>query len=106
MKFGKLALMSGVAAAAIVTAAGAQAADRNGAPNLVVAQNFTSSNNSAADLAARVSALEDALAARDERATSDRTRLSTLEQSYQAASWTFDNGRPTIPTYGVDHLPL
>jgi len=96
MKFGKLALMSGVAAAAIVTAAGAQAAEQTGAPNLVVAQNFTTSNNSAADLAARVSALEDALAARDERAMSDRTRLSTLEQSYQAASWTFDNGRPTI----------
>ncbi len=26
----------------------------------------------------------------------DRTRLSTLQQSYNSASWLFDNGRPTF----------
>ncbi len=50
------------------------------------------------DLSARVQALEEALAARDERASSDRTRLSTLEQQYSYASWTYDNGRPVLST--------
>jgi phosphate-selective porin OprO/OprP len=51
-----------------------------------------------AELAARLQALEDALAARDERASADRTRLSTLEQSYNSAAWSFDNGRPSLAT--------
>ena len=28
----------------------------------------------------------------------DRTRLSTLEQDYNSAAWTFDNGRPIFAT--------
>ena len=78
MTMGKIRLMSGVAAVAILaSAAGAQA-------------------QQAPDLATRVQALEDAMAARDDRASADRTRLSTLEQSYNSAVWTFDNGRPVF----------
>ena len=81
--------------------AGAQAADSKNTseqPNLVLAQNVSSSTSSMsnAELAARVQALEDAMASRDERAMADRTRLSTLEQGYNSAVWAFDNGRPTF----------
>ena len=91
MKIGKLALMTGVAAVAMA-ATGAFAADtKNDAktpeavrPNLVLAWNFANPGaTTSSDLAIRVQALEDALAARDERAQSERTRLSTLEQQYQ-----------------------
>ncbi|HWY66599.1 MAG TPA: porin [Rhizomicrobium sp.] len=108
---GKVALMTGVAVIAMVAATGAQAANTaanaavdttntNNAvqPNLVLAQNVSQSTSgmSNAELAARVQALEDEMAARDERAMSDRTRLSTLEQGYNSAVWAFDNGRPTF----------
>lgn len=110
---GKFGLMAGTAAIALLTAAGAQAAAANndttagkdnGAATVVearvqMAQNTMSSQGSStADLEARVRALEESLAARDERAQTDRTRLSTLEQQYNYASWTFDNGRPVIAT--------
>lgn len=110
---GKFGLMAGTAAIALLTAAGAQAAvgnndatsgKDNGAATVVearvqMAQNTMSSQGSStADLEARVRALEESLAARDERAQTDRTRLSTLEQQYNYASWTFDNGRPVIST--------
>ncbi len=63
------------------------------------AQNSSAGASSAnSDLEARVQALEDALAARDERAQNDRTRLSTLEQTYATQAWTFDNGRPVLAT--------
>jgi phosphate-selective porin OprO/OprP len=103
MRIGKIALMSGVAAIAMVAATGAQAAnttaDTKGADKpLVLAQNSAPSTStmSNAELAARVQALEDAVTARDERAMADRTRLSTLEQGYNSAFWAFDNGRPTF----------
>ncbi|MBN9545982.1 MAG: hypothetical protein J0I19_10950 [Alphaproteobacteria bacterium] len=111
---GKFGLMAGTAAIALLTASSAQAAvgksdtatKDNGAATVVsgqvqTAQNTMSSQGSAAttaDLEARVRALEESLATRDERAQSDRTRLSTLEQQYNYASWTFDNGRPVIAT--------
>ena len=110
---GKFGLMAGTAAIALLTAAGARAAvanndttagKDNGAATVVearvqMAQNTMSSQGaSTADLEARVRALEESLAARDERAQTDRTRLSTLEQQYNYASWTFDNGRPVIST--------
>lgn len=112
---GKFGLMAGTAAIALLTAAGAQAAvanndtaagKDNGAATVVearvqMAQNAMpsqGSSSSTADLEARVRALEESLAARDERAQTDRTRLSTLEQQYNYASWTFDNGRPVIAT--------
>ena len=107
MRIGKIALMSGVAAIAMVAAAGAQAADttantaastKSADKPVVLAQNSAPSASpmSNAELAARVQALEDALASRDERAMADRTRLSTLEQGYNSAVWAFDNGRPTF----------
>jgi phosphate-selective porin OprO/OprP len=72
-----------------------------------LAQNFPIQNpppRTAADtgnnnnLEGRVRALEDAVQAQQDRAASDRTRLSTLEQNYNYAAWTFDNGRPTLAT--------
>jgi phosphate-selective porin OprO/OprP len=72
-----MGLMSGVALVAMVTAAGAQ----------------TISN---AELASRLKAVEDQLAAQQDRAMADRTRLSTLEQGYNSAVWNFDNGRATF----------
>jgi phosphate-selective porin OprO/OprP len=50
------------------------------------------------DLAARMQALEDRLDSMTERSLADRTRLSTIEQQYNYASWTFDNGRPVLST--------
>ena len=104
MKIGKL--MTGVAVVAMTAAANAQAADKGNnadnatqVPNLVLAQNFQGSNGqgiSNAELAARIQQLEDAQAAAADRATADRTRLSTLEQGYNSAVWAFDNGRATF----------
>jgi len=99
---GKLTLMSGVAVLAMVAAAqaqGASAGDLSSADKpLVLAQNVSPSNStmSNAELAARLQAVEDQLAAQQERATSDRTRLSTLEQGYNSAVWSFDNGRASF----------
>jgi phosphate-selective porin OprO/OprP len=77
-KTGKLGLMVGVANIAMMSSAMAQATN--------------------ADMAARIQALEDRLDTSTERALADRTRLSTLEQQYAYASWTFDNGRPVLST--------
>src|SRR5579872_7134809 len=112
MKIGKVALMTGVALVAMAAGVGAQAANqadnadnknstsaRPAEPNVVVAQNVSTPAGggiSNAELAARVQALEDALATRDERAAADRTRLSTLEQGYNSAVWNFDNGRASF----------
>ncbi len=49
-----------------------------------------------AELLQRLNDLESRLESLSERATTDRTRLSTVEQSYNSAVWTFDNGRPTF----------
>ena len=101
MKIGTL--MTSVAVIAMAAAAGAQAAEsRDNATqvsNLVLAQNLPQSSGqgvSNAELAARIQALEDAQASAADRATSDRTRLSTLEQGYNSAVWNFDNGRATF----------
>ena len=101
MKMGKVALMSGVAAIAMAVGAQAANADDNTISAadhpLVLAQNFAqNSTMSNAELAARVQALEDAQASAADRANSDRTRLSTLEQGYNSAVWAFDNGRATF----------
>ena len=103
MRIGKIALMSGVAAMAMVAAGGARAADANNSSGadkpLVLAQNAlppSSNTMSNAELAARLQAVEDQLAAQQDRAQSDRTRLSTLEQGYNSAVWNFDNGRATF----------
>src|SRR6185437_8575986 len=74
MKMGKVRLLGGVATFALMVSAGiAHAQDAN------------------ADLAARLQADEDKLAA-------DHARLSTLEQNFNYATWTFDNGRPVLTT--------
>lgn len=71
-KTGKFRLMGGAAALALLASAQAgQAQDASG------------------DLAARVQALED-------KAAADHTRLSTLEQNYSYAAWSYDNGRPVL----------
>jgi phosphate-selective porin OprO and OprP len=100
-----MALMSGAAAMAMRTAAAAQTAKpasiQEADKPLVLAQNIPSASSSSlsnAELAARLQAVEEALDAQRERAMADRTRLSTLEQQYNYASWTYDNGRPTIQT--------
>jgi phosphate-selective porin OprO/OprP len=102
MRIGKIALLSGVAAVAMAAAAGAQAAgasDQNGTDKpLVLAQNAPPSNSTMtnAELNARLQAVEDQLAAQQDRARDDHTRLSTLEQGYNSAVWNFDNGRATF----------
>jgi phosphate-selective porin OprO/OprP len=49
-------------------------------------------------LEGRVRDLEEQLQSMQDRATTDRTRLSTLEQQYNYAAWTYDNGRPVLAT--------
>jgi phosphate-selective porin OprO/OprP len=62
-----------------------------------MAQNTYGQDSTASGtLEQRVKALEEQLANQNDRATSDRTRLSTLEQGYNSAVWTFDNGRPVL----------
>jgi phosphate-selective porin OprO and OprP len=96
---GKTALLAGVAAIALMATAQAGYAAKKGSdgtsvtPATVAAVPAGPTN---AELAARVQALEDALQADEDKSQSDHTRLSTLEQNFQYASWTFDNGRPTI----------
>lgn len=51
---------------------------------------------STAELLQRLEALESRLETLQERAGADRTRLSTIEQSYNSAVWSFDNGRPSF----------
>ena len=67
------------------------------ASQVQMAQNTYAQNSTASgSLEDRVKALEDQLANQNDRASSDRTRLSTLEQQYNSAVWTFDNGRPVF----------
>jgi phosphate-selective porin OprO/OprP len=62
-----------------------------------IAQNTYGQDSTASgNLEQRVKALEEQLSNQNDRATSDRTRLSTLEQGYNSAVWTFDNGRPVL----------
>jgi phosphate-selective porin OprO/OprP len=76
MTMGKIRLMGGAATVALmVCASGAQA------------QQAASSS----DMQAEIQALKD-------QEQSDRTRLSTLEQGYNSAVWSFDNGRPVFAT--------
>ena len=93
-------------AAAIAMTSGAQAAVSNSTDmgattvaaqpsgNLQLAQADMprSTSTSMGDLENRIRALED----QQDRVQNDRTRLSTLEQSYASAAWTFDNGRPVF----------
>lgn len=96
---GKSALLAGVAAIALVATAQAgyaakKTSDATSAP--APAPVAAPAGPSNAELATRIQALEDALQADESKAQGDHTRLSTLEQNFQYASWTFDNGRPVI----------
>jgi phosphate-selective porin OprO/OprP len=97
---GKSALLAGVAAIALVASADAgyaakKASDATSAPAPAPVA-AAPAGPTTSELAARIQALEDALQADEAKSESDHTRLSTLEQNFQYASWTFDNGRPTI----------
>jgi phosphate-selective porin OprO/OprP len=120
MNMGKVGLLASAAAVAMFAASGANAAQPSDgknkkqtqaparadsqivfpAPPMQMAQNFPANSNSTspsyAELAARVQALEDAAASRDDRTAGDHARLSTLEQSFNYATWTYDNGRPVL----------
>ncbi len=99
---GKTLLMAGVAAVALVASsdAGLAKTKHHTTPAATsssdAATPAASNGPSNAELADRLSALEAELAADHEHQSSDHTRLSTLEQSFNDVVWTFDNGRPTI----------
>jgi phosphate-selective porin OprO/OprP len=97
---GKTALMAGVAAIALVATVGAADAKKKHAAEssdtYVATSASASKGPSNADLAARVQALEDALAADEARDQADHNRLSALDQDFHDTQWTFDNARPTI----------
>jgi phosphate-selective porin OprO/OprP len=65
-----------------------------GAATIAMMSGATAQTN--AELLQRLQTLEERIDAQTERAMADRTRLSTIEQSYNSASWLFDNGRPTF----------
>lgn len=83
---GKTILMAGAAAIALLSANNAAWAAASPTPG----------DQSYQDLADRVSRLEQALEAQQDKSQADHTRLSTLEQNFNDTSWTFDNARPTV----------
>jgi len=83
---GKTYWMAGAAVAALIGSAGSAFA----------ADSPTSGDASYQALADRVARLEEALQNQQDKAQSDHTRLSTLEQNFNDTSWTFDNARPTV----------
>ncbi|GAA0534589.1 phosphate-selective porin OprO/OprP [Rhizomicrobium palustre] len=97
---GKSALLAGVAAIALLaTAQAGYAAKKSSDATSVTpatAPAAAPAGPTNAELAARIQALEDALQSDESKASSDHTRLSTLEQNFDYAKWTFDNGRPVI----------
>jgi len=96
---GKSALLAGVAAVALLASAQASYAAKKTSDATSVTPTTTAAAPAGptnAELAARIQALEDALQADESKAQGDHTRLSTLEQNFQYASWTFDNARPVI----------
>lgn len=97
---GKSALLAGVAAIALVASmqagyAAKKSSDTTSAPPAAPVA-VVPAGPSTSELAARIQALEDALQADEAKSQSDHTRLSTLEQNFNYATWTFDNGRPVI----------
>jgi phosphate-selective porin OprO/OprP len=83
---GKTILMAGVAAIALVGASG----------TVFAAASPSSGDQSYQALADRVAKLEEALEDQQDKAQTDHTRLSTLEQNFNDTSWSFDNARPTV----------
>ncbi len=90
---GKSYLMAGVAVVALAASADAGLAKSSNASSPPASAPNGPTN---AELASRIDALEAELAAATDHATSDHTRLSTLEQNFNDTSWSFDNARPTV----------
>jgi len=96
---GKSALLAGVAAIALIASAQAGYAAKktsDATSDTPATTTAVPAGPSNAELAARIQALEDALQADESKAQGEHTRLSTLEQNFNYATWTFDNGRPVI----------
>jgi phosphate-selective porin OprO/OprP len=101
---GKTALMASVAAIALVASVGAAEAkkkhhadqDASASAPTQTASASESKGPTNAELAARLQAVEDALAADEAKSDADHSRLSTLDQDFHDTQWTFDNGRPTV----------
>ncbi len=100
---GKTALMASVAAIALVASVGAAEAKKHHADQNADASASSSSASASAssgpsnaELAARLQAVEDALAADEAKADSDHSRLSGLDQDFHDTQWSFDNARPTV----------
>jgi phosphate-selective porin OprO/OprP len=94
---GKSALLAGVAAIALVaTAQAGYAAKKSSDATSAPAPAQVQTGPTTTELAARIQALEDALQADEAKSQSEHTRLSTLEQNFNYATWSFDNGRPVI----------
>jgi phosphate-selective porin OprO/OprP len=96
---GKTALMASVAAIALVASVGAAEAKHHAVPDADASASASASESkgpSNAELAARLQAVEDALAADEAKADSDHTRLSALDQDFHDTQWSFDNARPTV----------
>jgi phosphate-selective porin OprO/OprP len=100
---GKSGLMVGVAAIALIATAQAAEAkkhhtsdrDESGSPSSSTSSSASSAPSNA-ELAARLQAVEDALAADEAKADTEHSRVSTLEQNFNDTSWSFDNARPTV----------
>lgn len=99
---GKSLWMAGVAVVALVAAGQAGFAAQKAAPKKteatpaaapVTAEPQGASN---ADLAARIQALEDQLQSQENKAQSDHSRLSALEQNFNDTTVSFANARPTF----------
>jgi phosphate-selective porin OprO and OprP len=98
---GKTLLMAGVAVVALVASSDAGLAKTKHHAKAPAATSYAPppaapTGPSNAELADRVSALEAELANEHDHRDADHTRLTTLEQSYNDTSWTFDNARPTV----------
>jgi len=96
--------MVGVAAIALIaTAQAANAKKHHNTPDSDASASSAAPASASADsgltnaeLAARLKAVEDQLAADEAKGDADHTRMSTMEQSFNDTSWSFDNARPTV----------
>src|SRR5437868_6671866 len=102
---GKTALMASVAVIALVATIGAAEAKKkrhgdeapNASSSMTVETSASASKGpSNAELAARLQAVEDALAADEAKDSADHSRLSALDQDFHDTQWSFDNARPTV----------
>ena len=93
---GKSALMTGVAAVALVLSAQAGVAGKSASDNMSGSSAAMPSGPSNSELASRVQALEDELQADETKMQADHGRLVGLDQDFHYTTWTFDNARPVV----------